>query len=96
MCLRRISAVSYAALLWLTPPAFLGFARSQLSAINSAHAQAGRAYYRCNGQYVWIPDGTIAGQTGGYPYYGWYGYPYVPYRCVRLHHARYNYDGQPT
>jgi hypothetical protein len=48
-------------------------------------AQAETVYYRCHGQYRWVPDGTIAGPMGGYPYYGWYGYPYVPYRCVRLH-----------
>ena len=96
MCPRGISAVYCATLLSLMPPAFAGFARAPLSTINSPHAQAGSAYYRCHGQYMWIPDGTIAGQTGGYPYYGWYGYPYVPYRCVRLHHGRYNYYGQPT
>ena len=29
-------------------------------------------------------DGTIAGPTGGYPYFGWYGYPLVPYRYCEL------------
>ena len=47
-----------------------------------------RVHYRCHNPYVWVPDGTIAGATGGYPYYGWYGYPYVPFRCVRVLHAR--------
>ena len=44
-------------------------------------------YFVCEG--YWVPDGVIAGSTAGYPYYGWYGYPYVPYRCVHMRHRRY-------
>jgi hypothetical protein len=29
-------------------------------------------YYRCNGYYGWVPVGTIAGRTGGWPYFGSY------------------------
>ena len=27
---------------------------------------------------AWVPEGTIAGPTAGWLYYGWYGYPYCP------------------
>ena len=57
------------------------------------HAQTELISHRCPKGYRWVPDGTISGPTAGYPYYGWYGYPYVPYRCVRLHYRRYH-DGQ--
>jgi hypothetical protein len=96
MYLIRNSAVSCAVLLALTPPAGAGSTRAPILGISSPYAQIERSYYRCHGQYEWVPDGTIAGQTGGYPYYGWYGYPYVPYRCVHLRHGHYNYYGQPT
>jgi hypothetical protein len=52
--------------------------------------------YRCRGDYRWIPDGRIAGPTAGYPYYGWYGYPYLPYRCVRVHRHVYVYSRHRT
>ena len=51
----------------------LSLASSKLFA--PPQAQTEPVYYRCLGYYGWVPDGTIAGQTGGYPYFGWYGYP---------------------
>ena len=51
--------------------------------------------YRCHGEYRWVPDGTIAGETAGYPYYGWYGYPYLPFRCLRFHRHVYRYRDRP-
>ena len=53
-------------------------------------------HYRCRGEYHWVPDGRIAGPTAGYPYYGWYGYPYLPYRCVRVHRHIYEYGRRPS
>jgi hypothetical protein len=58
------------------------------------HAQAELICHRCPNGYVWVPDGTISGPTAGYPYFGWYGYPYIPYRCVRLHFRHYGHDQQ--
>jgi len=81
-------------MLALIPAAIAGPLHDLMSISISPQLQAERMYYRCHGQ--WIPDGTIAGPTGGYPYYGWDGYPYVPYRCVRPHRGRKYYYHQPT
>jgi hypothetical protein len=73
---KRISNTSVAILLALTTTASAGpmnFARSKLIAPQLAQTEP--AYYGCHGYYGWVPDGTIAGATGGYPYFGWYGYP---------------------
>jgi hypothetical protein len=78
---KRISMVSCAVLLALTAAAFAGpmsITRSKL--IAPLQAQSEPIYYHCNGYYGWVPDGTIAGPTGGWPYYGWSGYPDLPYR----------------
>jgi hypothetical protein len=91
MRITSISLVSCAALLALIPVAIAGPTRSLISGIISPQVQVERIYHHCRGRYVWIPDGTIAGLAGGYPYFGWYGYPYVPYRCVRLRRSYYNY-----
>lgn len=53
------------------------------------HARTALIHHRCPTGFLWVPDGTISGSTAGYPYYGWFGYPYVPFQCVRLHHRRY-------
>jgi hypothetical protein len=50
-------------------------------------------YCRC--QYGWVPDGTISGPTGGYPYYGWYGFPYLPFRCAEPRPRHYHYVLRP-
>ena len=90
---KRISNTSGAILLALTTTASAGpmnFARSKL--IAPQQAQTEPAYYGCHGYYGWVPDGTIAGPTGGYPYFGWYGYPLVPYRyCGRPYHRHYGH-----
>jgi hypothetical protein len=90
-----ISAVSSAVLLALASAAVAGPPQALISKIISRPVNVERTYYRCDGQYGSIPDGTIAGPTGGYPYFGWYGYPYVPYRCMRLRGAHYYHHRQP-
>jgi len=86
-----ISNASGAFLLALTTAASAGpmsFERAKL--FKPQQAQTEVAYYGCNGYYGWVPDGTIAGPTGGYPY--WYGYPLVPYRyCGRPYHRHYGH-----
>jgi hypothetical protein len=80
-------------LLALTATASAGptsFARSKV--IAPQQAQTEPAYYGCHGYYGWVPDGTIAGPTSGYPYFGWYGYHLVPYRyCGRSYLRHYGH-----
>jgi hypothetical protein len=87
---KRISNTSVAILLALTTTASAGpmnFARSRL--IAPQQTQTEPAYYGCHGYYGWVPDGTIAGPTGGYPYFG---YPLVPYRyCGHPYHRHYGH-----
>jgi len=73
--------------LLLLPLAAVGGLESAQASHHTAPVRPLPVYFRCKG--YWVPDGVIAGPTAGYPYYGWYGYPYVPYRCVCLHHPRY-------
>ena len=91
MYIGRISTIFGAILLALTVPVVAGPTRVLPSKFIAPPAPFESVYYRCRYPYRWVPDGTIAGPTGGYPYYGWYGYPYVPYRCVRLHNRRYRH-----
>lgn len=89
MNLQTISGLSCAVLLTVANAASAGQMSFSILKLNAPHrAQAELVHFRCHGYYGWFPDGTIAGATGGYPYYGWFGYPYVPYRCVRLRHRR--------
>jgi len=83
--MKSISIVRGAILLALTLSAFAGaMAVTPSNLIAPSQEQTEPVHYRCHGYYGSIPDGTIAGPTGGYPYYGWYGYPYAPYRrCGR-------------
>jgi hypothetical protein len=94
---QAIVAVSGAVLLALTIMASAGpmsFASSKLVA--PPQAQAEPLHYRCQGYYGWVPDGTIAGPTGGYPYFGWCGYPLVRYRyCGRPYHRHYGHYRRP-
>jgi hypothetical protein len=94
---KRISMVSCAVLLALTAAAFAGpmsITRSKL--IAPLQAQSEPIYYHCNGYYGWVPDGTIAGPTGGWPYYGWSGYPDLPYRvCGRPPYRHYGHYPHP-
>ncbi len=89
---KRVSTISGAIL--LASAAFTGpmsVTSSNLATLPQAQAEP--VYYRCHGYYGWVPDGTIAGPTGGYPFYGWYGYPYLTYRyCGRPHYRRYGYS----
>jgi hypothetical protein len=55
--------------------------------IAPARPPTGPAHFGCRG--YWVPDGVVTGPTAGYPYYGWYGYPYVPYICVHVRHRIY-------
>jgi hypothetical protein len=95
---RRSFAVGFCLLVRRCRPPFFGAlyaltvdeagGRAGLSAPQQAQTEL--AYYGCHGYYGWVPDGTIAGTTGGYPYFGWYGYPLVPYRyCGGPYHRHY-------
>jgi len=50
----------------------------------SLHANTEPVYFRCDVCCTWDESGcsdadaSIAGPTGGWPYYGWAGYPYLP------------------
>jgi hypothetical protein len=91
--MKRTSTVSALVFLALTVAATAGPMSVQpLKLTGPQHAQTELIYYRCPTGYRWFPDGTISGPTAGYPNYGWSGYPYVRYRCVRLHHYRYRYN----
>jgi hypothetical protein len=95
---QAIAAIFGAFLLALTITASAGPISSiaSLKLVAPPQAQTELVYYRCHGYYGWVPDGTIAGPTGGYPYFGWYGYPLVPYRyCGRPYHRHYGYYRQP-
>src|ERR1019366_2665711 len=82
---RRFSMICGAVLLALTATAFAGpMSVTSSKLIAPPQAQSVPVYYRCDGYCGCVPDGTIAGPTGGWSYYGWSGYPYLPYRhCAR-------------
>lgn len=91
MNMKSISIVCGAILLALAPSAFAKAMRvTPTNLIASSQARADPVHHRRHGYCGWIPHGTIAGPTGGYPYYGWYGYPYAPYR--RCGHPHYRFE----
>jgi len=95
---KRISTFSGAVLLALTATAFAGpMSVTSSKLVAPPQPQTEPVYYRCHGYYDgWVPDGTNAGPTGGYPYFGWYGYPLVPYRyCGRPYHRHYGHYRRP-
>jgi hypothetical protein len=89
---KRFSTFSGAVLLALTATASAGpMSVTSTKLIGPPQITTEPVYYRCNGYYGWDPVGTIAGRTGGWPYFGWYGYPYLSYQfcgCPHYRHLR--------
>jgi hypothetical protein len=94
---KRFITVSGAVLLSLSATASAGpMSVTNSKLIAPPQAQTEPVYYCCHGDYGGVPEGTIAGPTGGWPYYGWYGYPYVPYRyCGSPHYRHYGHYRHP-
>jgi hypothetical protein len=88
---KPISVIGAALMLAMTASACEGAVAVASSRTSAPLANIEPVYYRCEVCCAWdeagcgYGDATIAGPTGGWPYYGWAGYPYLPegYCCQR-------------
>lgn len=66
-------------LMMLMPSASAGPAKAaRLMPIGTEDPQAAPQFYRCHGYHGRVSPWISAGSTGGWPYFGWPGYPYLP------------------
>jgi hypothetical protein len=83
-------------LMMLMPSASAGPAKAaRLMPIGTEDPQSAPLSYRCHGYHGRVSPGISAGSTGGWPYFGWPGYPYLPsIPSGRLHRAHRDPDAR--